>query len=381
MAHHKLKDLEVTNVDFVTEGANKRADVLITKGRKPNPMQAAFNSFARQFGFAGVVPESVRKSATSFDAQMTGADMDRINSELWKYTDSIHASLWSILTDDSVEDDQKQALMEQSIDQFAAACKDAAAKWTAKQSAITKSAEPAGEAQAQKGELEDMIKIDKSKFTDEELKQYEALISKAQVEVADDSEGQTAKKAPAASKQDVDPEKNEEEVDNDAKAKKPKACKNVDGAADDEGAEDIYKGLNPIVRQQLEELKKMKEDIETERLTEVAKKYEVIGKKTDELVPMFKSLKAAGGTAYDDVIALLDSTVSMQQESGLFDEVGKSSHGIPARNASSEVEQKIDGIAKGYMEKDPGMSKTEAIAKAWESNPDLYDEYEKKAGF
>ena len=37
-------------------------------------------------------------------------------------------------------------------------------------------------------------------------------------------------------------------------------------------------------------------------------------------------------------------------------------------------------IAKGYMEKDPGMSYTDAVAKAWESNPELLASYDEEAG-
>ena len=51
-----------------------------------------------------------------------------------------------------------------------------------------------------------------------------------------------------------------------------------------------------------------------------------------------------------------------------------------AKNAT-EAETKIEAIAKGYMEKDPSMEYTTALAKAWEDNPELLDAYDEEAGF
>ena len=42
---------------------------------------------------------------------------------------------------------------------------------------------------------------------------------------------------------------------------------------------------------------------------------------------MLKSLRATGGTAYNDMIAVLDATVEAVNKSGVFSEDGKSGHG------------------------------------------------------
>ena len=110
----------------------------------------------------------------------------------------------------------------------------------------------------------------------------------------------------------------------------------------------------------------------------MAKKYAIIGKQQDELVPLFKSLRAAGGTAYNDMIAVLDQAVAAVEKSGVFSEVGKSGHGSSAVGAA---EAKVEAIAKGYMEKDSSLDYASAMAKAWEDNPELMDEYEAEAGF
>ena len=93
---------------------------------------------------------------------------------------------------------------------------------------------------------------------------------------------------------------------------------------------------------------------------------------------MLKSLKAAGGTAYSDMIAVLDQAVAAVEKSGVFSEIGKSGHGS---NAAGAAEAKIETIAKGYMEKDSSLDYTAAVAKAWEDNPELMSEYETEAGF
>lgn len=114
---------------------------------------------------------------------------------------------------------------------------------------------------------------------------------------------------------------------------------------------------------------------------EVAKKYEIIGKKPEELAPVLKSLRNAGGTAYDDMISTLDSMVAMADSSGVFSEIGKSCRGSAGIVAKGKTESRVESIAKGYIEKDPSLSYTDAVAKAWENNPDLLASYDDEAGF
>lgn len=69
-----------------------------------------------------------------------------------------------------------------------------------------------------------------------------------------------------------------------------------------------------------------------------------IGKKEDELIPMLKGLKAAGGSAYQDMIAVLDHAVDAVEKSGIFSEIGKSGSGF---SGGSQAEERIESIAKG----------------------------------
>ena len=81
------------------------------------------------------------------------------------------------------------------------------------------------------------------------------------------------------------------------------------------------------------------------------------------------------------MIGILDSAVSMAEADGTFEEIGKSGHGRTGTPvAKSNSEAKIESIAKGYMEKDPNLNLTDAIAKAWENNMGLMAAYEEEAG-
>lgn len=92
-------------------------------------------------------------------------------------------------------------------------------------------------------------------------------------------------------------------------------------------------------------------------------------------------MKAAGGTAYDDMISTLDSMVAMADNSGIFSEIGKSGRGSHVSVAKGKSEAQVESIAKGYMEKDPDLNYADALAKAWESNPELLASYDEEAGF
>ena len=88
------------------------------------------------------------------------------------------------------------------------------------------------------------------------------------------------------------------------------------------------------------------------------------------MVPVLKSLKAAGGDAYSQMIAVLDATVEAVEKSGLFSEIGKKGYG--EQDAWAAIETKADEIMKAA----PTMTRAAAIEKACEQNPELVYAYE-----
>lgn len=395
----KLKNLKIKKVDFVDEGANQRADIKLLKSKNgeegaDDPDITLFQKFKKWLmgeKTTGSEIEDVEKSATSFEEQIASVSIDQIRDEIWSVCYALQSSFNSIITDEELGTEEKRTAMENSADQFNTAIKAYSEKWCSGTTAsIKKSTEAPDETDMlminksfgnleeiinkanKKGELEDMLKIDKSKMSAEERAAYDDIIKKYAVEAEE-----VEKK--------VSTEENEDEIE---ETEKKGECKKSVSQTEqvptptsvDDG--DIYKGLHPAVKAQLEEFKKFREDAEDRELREVAKRYECIGKNTDQLVQVLKNLKAAGSTAYADMISMMDACVQAQNASGVFTEIGKSgSYKGAVGIAKSASESQISTIAKSYVEKDPSMSMADAVAKAWEDHPELMAEYEAEAGF
>lgn len=90
---------------------------------------------------------------------------------------------------------------------------------------------------------------------------------------------------------------------------------------------------------------------------------------------MFKSLKAAGGTAYNDMIAVLDQAVAAVEKSGAFSEIGKSGHGSMDGSAWAEADAKATELMKSKA----GLSKAQALDEVFLANPELAEKCEKEA--
>lgn len=422
----KLKNLKIRKVDFVDEGANPDAHIRMLK-RKDGETQTAEEDhkkgtgsiLKRLFGFIGkaagmnqeeidsAIDEIQKGDSLSFNEKINEVKNYKIADEMWDTCYALQSSLCSILNDEELDSTGAATAMQESLDEFYVVVQESIKEWSSGKSAsIVRKSEEVSEAELEimksaverlnetiekackdtkkekseengpnnnenpKGDEEEMgTKIDKSKLTDAERAFLESIEKRCGVEEGGDSgSGNTAtapaEQAPAPAEQTVTksaPEKPQETP-----------------AGQEDGQDNIYKGLHPAVKAELESLKKFREDAEARELTEVAKRYEIIGKTEAELVPLFKSLRAAGGTAYNDMIAVLDQAVATVEKSGAFSEIGKSGHGSGAVGAA---EAKVEAIAKGYMEKDSSLDYASAMAKAWEDNPELMAEYEAEAGF
>jgi len=193
------------------------------------------------------------------------------------------------------------------------------------------------------------MNLDMSKLTEQEQKTYASLRAKA-------------------SGGSIEDKPEDKKADDKSTYEKPEdTTKSAD-------SKDIYKELHPEVKKELESLRKFREGAEQKELLSIAKSYELLGHKPEDLAVKLKTLKAVGGTAYNDMISVLDDAVKALQSSGLFDEVGKGGHGINASaDAWAQIEKRAAEIRKGK----PDMSISEAIDKACMENPQLVAEYEK----
>lgn len=410
----KLKNLHVKKVDFVDEGANQQADIKIFKRKEQSapvvtdllqdPMKEQKSLFKRLMhsigkslgfkdeeidGFSELSSKGIIQKGNSqtFGEKMTEVKRQKVADEMWSICYALQSSLQSILYDEDLDGATAQSMMEESVSEFDEIIADAISSWSAgKVSGIKKdigktdveslkkfrdhlneNIEKA--ANIEKGEVEEMLKIDKSKMSPEERAAYDEIVKKYGFEEETVEKSSTVKPG--------ENDDGEEDLDDGKNGKKTTTKK----SAASEVGDDIYKGLHPAVKAEIEALRKYREAAENKEFMEVAKKYEIIGKKPEELAPVLKSLRNAGGTAYDDMISTLDSMVAMADSSGVFSEIGKSCRGSAGIVAKGKTESRVESIAKGYIEKDPSLSYTDAVAKAWENNPDLLASYDDEVGF
>ena len=201
------------------------------------------------------------------------------------------------------------------------------------------------------------MKIDKSKLTPAELAFLQSIEKRyGEEEVAAGAEGVT----PLAQNPEGIPA--------------TEVGKSNTPAQGTDGGEDIYKGMHPAVRAELENLKKFREATEERELEDVAKKYEIIGKKKEELVPVLKSLKAAGGTAYTDMIAVLDGAVAAVEKSGAFTEIGKSG-GAGTTDGAAWLKEETQAAE---IMKSKNVTKAQALDEVFQNDPELAAECEKE---
>lgn len=101
---------------------------------------------------------------------------------------------------------------------------------------------------------------------------------------------------------------------------------------------------------------------DTAELTAVAKKYEILGFKTEELVPQLKSLKQFP-KLYGQLIQTLDTSLAAVQKAKTFEEIGKSGR--------SEGVVQVEKVAHEIIKQNPKLTWRQAIDQAYQANPDL----------
>jgi len=380
-----LRNLNIKSVSVVDQGANQHAHIKLAKRadeeapevnteEKPVENDTAFfarlgQAVAKMFRMNPRETEEVEKEARSF-ATIDGTR--KTYERIYRISDALGDSLRSIVSDEELNDEQKAAMIVETADQAAKAIKTDIAAMFNGTAAVTKgeaddngekgvgetpnpeapatdpapesnpaentaAENPVAESNIEKGETD--MKFNMEAMTPEERAQLEDLQKRFGVE-------EEAPAAPAAAPADQN-----------------------EGAGDG----DVFKGLHPAVKAEIESLRKFREETEERELMEIAKRYTIIGKKPEELAPVLKSLKAAGGTAFADMIAMLDSTKETVEKSGVFGEIGK--RGNVASNAD-DAWGRIEAAADEILKSNANITRAQAIEKACDVHPDLVAEYE-----
>lgn len=372
----KLKNLMIKKVDFVDAGANPDAHIMLYKNKdgvvggetqqEEEPKQEGmFKRFISLIGKAvGLKPEEIsatieeitKSEAESFGDKMNEFMNRKITDEVWDLCYALQSSLCSIICD-SESDNSRLELMQTSLEEFASVMNNAIQKWaqgssidvikkvdisdtnvdllTNARDRLNEMIEKAAEKNngEPKGVEIDMGKIDKSKLTPEEKAFLE------DIEKRYDSEG-------------VSTPNNDSQTTTLPSVTEEQTTIVPEEQSITAGEDNIYKGLHPAIVKELEELRKRADAAEEKELLDIAKKYEIIGKKPEELVPMLKSLKRAGGNTYDDMISILDASVTAVEKSGLFSEIGKSGAAYTSgeTEAIAKVRAKVSELRKARPE-------------------------------
>lgn len=203
------------------------------------------------------------------------------------------------------------------------------------------------------------IKIDKSVFTPEELDTYSALIAKAM----------------------VDPEAAEKEMDTEGPDFPPRKKKRFFEEEEQVETEkcNTRKSANPQLEAAMERLETLEKSLEMKEMTEIAKKYAPLGEKEDELAEILYEMKKSNDANYEAYIGVLDKSLDLIEKSGIFAEIGKSGAAYgSAHGTANGTLSKIETIATEIQKSDASITREAAIAKAWETNPDLIAEYERE---
>ncbi len=214
------------------------------------------------------------------------------------------------------------------------------------------------------------MRIDKSKFSADELRQYEALIAKAVV--PDDMEDEKKDKPDTAPnpKDNTGPQKDTEgvgkglDVPHIVPAPEPvitEPQKPVEKAS-----------LMPDFKAMLDRMASLEKKLEMAEVKKSAEKYALLGEDPDKLAEMLYNLKKSDEPNYNAYVAVLDKQLDLVQKSGLFTEIGKSGN----IGDGGSAEDKINAAAAELQKSDPSLSPLMAVAKAWENHPELAAEYD-----
>lgn len=378
-----LRDLKIKSVSVVDQGANQHAHIKLAKRADEEAPEAnekqvendtAFfarigQAVAKMLHLNPKADEEVEKEAKTF-ASIDGAR--KTFERIYRISDALGDSLRSIVSDEELTDEQKAGMIVETADQAAAAIKsDIAGMFNG--TTVSKGTEgengnegageqPTSEAPAEAAQ-EEQTPADNTETVDKHHQEG------VEIDMKFNTEAMTTEER--AQFEDFQKRFGVAEEEQQATAQQTETPA-VDANAET-GEGDIYKGINPAVRAEIESLRKFREEAEEREIMEVAKRYTIIGKKPEELAPVLKGLKAAGGTAYADMIAVLDSAVQTVEKSGVFGEIGKRGNG---GNSTDDAWGKIEVAAQEIVKSNSGMTYAQAIDKACLDHPDLLEAYE-----
>lgn len=188
--------------------------------------------------------------------------------------------------------------------------------------------------------------IDRSRLSEEDNAKFDEIIAKALVD-PEAAKEEMKDQEPSVPPKKKTPEKEEVEDMTDTKKSAPEEPKVPQFVLDAIAKSDEF-----IAAQ------------ERKDMLDVAKKYATLVENVEELADQLSELKKSSPKMYETSIAMMDKQMAMiTKGDGLFGEIGKSAGGY---STGGDADAKADAKAHEIMKAYPGMTYTEAKAKAWE---------------
>ena len=370
----KLEDLEVKKIDAVDIGADQKANILIKKrGGAEEPKGNFFKRFFNAFcDSLGVNSEDVRKSmedeATSFDDVMNEKKIYDVRDQIWNACNSLEQSIVSILLDKECED--KQAAIAQSIDQFKAFSEDASKSWIKLERAATDKEDTVVADDFEIAKMQEVI--EKSCDPETINKEKEEKENEMAFDISNMTE-EEKKEALKALQADASKESTEKRFNSGAGEVQIQEAVNK---AMSNAMEGVTKNFSDMMAKIMEPIQKRAEEAEQKSLEEVAKKYELLGTKVEDLVPVLKSMKETSDKAYNNFIASMDNNLAVIQKSGLFEEIGKSG-GAHTGNNDTEGVAKMNAKVAEIKKSMPNLTDAQAQDIVMQNDPELRAMFDK----
>lgn len=332
----KLKNLKVKKVDFVDEGANPDAHIELFKRKDGKPeedpkkpkeddeeeekqneggvMKRLLSAIAKMVGINpgelnSAIEEIEKGNSESFKEKMAQRKAQKIADEIWDFCYALQSSLCSVLWDEDLDGAGATSAMIENLDEFYSVVKDAISQWSdgkvsniakndqeisEEELAVMKSAqvrlneaiqkasekkEDGPEDDEPKGDGEEM-KIDKSKLTESER----AFLESIEKRYGTEEGAGTTETPPAGTTAQGASQSSEEAVAKALQTLGLTGAANTGDAGTADTGDDIFKGLNPGLKAQVEALIKFKADAEEKEMKEICKRYAILGKTEEELV-------------------------------------------------------------------------------------------------
>lgn len=327
-----LKDMEISSTDLCKRGANQYADIKLFKSA-----DAGKGGETEHMEGNNTVVEKIARFLAGIVAEESAGTITKAVStaQVRETTEALCKSLESIIADDSLTAVEKHEMMADSLQAFTLEATDCMESWS---HAIGK----ADDEDLEDGEEEP----EEDDFDDDEEEEEETE------EPGEEPEEKNVAKGVF----DMNT------IDITKMSPEDQAALNALIAKYETEETPAPQEMHPDVKKALDEVAEMRKSMEMQEMTSIAKKYEILGKKADELGAKLYELKKAGDSIYNDYVAVLDEQVRMQETSGVFKEFGSSRAGAPSD---------LDGMVMELRKADPSLTREEAICKAFETNPNL----------